>query len=267
MVCYLVWSVRASPGVQEAGLFETRKVYKTYEQIARHIRGAISSGDLRPGDRLPPEAELAHQFGVSRPTVREALKVLEALNVLESSTGPAGGTFVKDLDSSGVAEHLTESLALLLDVNGLTLKELCEAREAIETVTVKQAAAHRTDEDLDILRKIIEEDSLKDSDSIVSDISFHRAIADASKNRMLSLFMSAIHMTVRTLAERYVMPEAKQTSQRQHRGIYEAILEQNETLAEERMREHLRFAYEVYQRAIPGRATGDNGLRGARGSA
>lgn len=232
-------------------MFETRRVYKTYEQIMRHIREAISAGELRPGDKLPPEAELAHQFGVSRPTVREALKVLEALNVLESSTGPTGGTFVKELDSLGVAEHLKESLALLLDVNGVTLEELCEAREAIEIRTAKRAAERRTDADLEALRMIIEEDNLKDSDSIISDISFHRAVAEASKNRMLSLFMSSIHMIVRSLAERYIMPEAKQTSQLQHQAIYQAILQQDELLAEERMREHMLFASEVYQRAIP----------------
>ena len=74
------------------GSEETRKGHKTYQRIIMHIRGAISSGELRPGDRLPPETELARSLGVSRPTVREALKVLEALNLLESSTGPTGGT-------------------------------------------------------------------------------------------------------------------------------------------------------------------------------
>jgi len=74
----------------EAGANGVRKAHKTYQQIIIHIRGAISSGKLRPGDRLPPETELARRLGVSRPTVREALKVLEALNVLESSTGPTG---------------------------------------------------------------------------------------------------------------------------------------------------------------------------------
>ena len=83
-----------------AGSEGTRRGHKTYQQIIMHIRGAISSGELRPGDRLPPETELARSLGVSRPTVREALKVLEALNLLESSTGPTGGTFVRTL--SGV---------------------------------------------------------------------------------------------------------------------------------------------------------------------
>ena len=234
-------------------MFETRKVYRTYEQIVLHIREAIAAGELRPGDRLPTESELAHQFGVSRPTVREALKVLEALNVLKSSTGPRGGTFVTELDCLGVAEYLKDSLALILHVNGLTLEELCSAREAIEIPMVGQSALQRTEEDLAALRRIIEEDNYKDSDSIISDISFHRAISGASKNRMLSLFMDSLHLTMRMLAERYIMPEAKQASQRQHQGIYEAILHQDKDLAEVRMREHLKFAYNVYEQAIPKR--------------
>jgi GntR family transcriptional regulator, transcriptional repressor for pyruvate dehydrogenase complex len=242
-------------------LFERRRVYKTYEQIVRHIREAISTGELRAGDKLPPEPELAHQFGVSRPTVREALKVLEALNVLESSTGPRGGTFVKQLDSLAVAKHLKESLTLLLDVNGVTLEELYEARDAIEIRTARRAAERRTDADLEALSRIIEEDNLKDSDSIISDISFHRAVAEASKNRMLSLFISSIHMIVRSLAERCIMPEAKQISQRQHQAIYQAILQQDGSLAEERMREHMRFASEVYRRAILGGTVGKDGGR------
>ena len=90
-------------------------------------------GSCVPGDRLPPETDLARSLGVSRPTVREALKVLEALNVLESSTGPTGGTFVRSLDGAGVAEYLTDSITLLLDMDELTLEELWAAREAIET--------------------------------------------------------------------------------------------------------------------------------------
>src|SRR5919106_2788290 len=140
----------------EDGLGGTRKAGKTYERIIQHIRGEISSKKLRPGDRLPPETDLARSLGVSRPTVREALKVLEALNVLESSTGPTGGTFVKSLDEIGVAEYLTDSITLLLDTDELTLEELWSAREAIEILSVGMAAARRTEQDLAIMRRLIE---------------------------------------------------------------------------------------------------------------
>jgi len=232
----------------------TRKTRKTYERIIAYIRGAISSGELRPGDRLPPEMDLAQHLGVSRPTVREALKVLEALNVLESSTGPTGGTFVRSLDGAGVAEYLNDSITLLLDTDELTLEELWAAREAIEIPAVGMAALRRTEQDLATMREIIQSDEHKAFHAYFPDITLHRAIASASRNRLLSLFMLSIHMTIRTLSERYTMLDAKQVSQEQHRLIYEAILDQDEALAKMRMKEHLQMAYEVYRQAIPKKA-------------
>ena len=231
-----------------------RKARKTYQQIVAYIRGAISSGRLRPGDRLPRETDLARSLGVSRPTVREALKVLEALNILESSTGPTGGTFVRPLGSAGVAEYLTDSIWMQRDIEELPLEELWVAREAIETRAVGMAAVRRTEQDLATMRGIIESDERKDFDAYFPDITFHRAIADASKNRLLSVFMIAIHMTVGTLAERYILPEAKGISQEQHRLIYEGILERDEELAKTRMKEHLQMSYKVYRQAIPRKA-------------
>lgn len=229
---------------------------KTYEQIVEHIRGAISARELNPGDRLPPETELAKHLGVSRPTVREALKVLEALNILRSSTGPKGGTFVKSLSGLEVADYLKDSISLLLDIDELSLQELWAARETIDIPAAGMAAVRRTEQDLFVIEKTIEADELKDGDSIVSEISFHRAIAEASKNRMLSLFMSSIYMTLRSLSEHYILPEdmlleVKEASQEAHRLIFEAIAAQDELLARERMQEHLRLSYGVYDKAIP----------------
>lgn len=227
------------------------KTHKTYEKIMLHLRESISSGELKPGDRLPPETDLARSLGVSRPTVREALKVLEAMSILRSSTGPTGGTFVRAIDGLSIAEHLSDSITLLMDVDEMTLAELCEAREAVEIPAVGMAAARRTDSDLQAMKKIIEADEEMILDSLFSDISFHRAIADASKNGMLNLFMSSIHMVVRTLADRYILPEVKQVSQQQHQRIYRAVLSRNPEEARSAMRDHLRFAYDVYRQAIP----------------
>ena len=236
---------------------------KTYKQIVARIREAISAGELRSGDRLPPETDLARQLGVSRPTVREALKVLEALNVLESSTGPTGGTFVKPLDGAGVAEYLMHSISLLLDVDELTLKELWVSRGAIEVPLVGMAAVQRTEQDLATMRNIIARDEGRDFDDYFPDITFHTSIAQASKNRLLSLFMLSIDTTIKMLAERYTLPEAKQISQNQHRLIYEAIRDQDEMLARLRMKEHLQMAYEVYREAIPKVNTDNDFARGS----
>src|ERR671926_1419666 len=225
------------------GLDRTRKAGKTYERIIHHIRGEISSGKLRPGDRLQPEADLARSLGVSRPTVREALKVLESHNVLRSSTGPTGGTFVGAIDGAGVAEYLTDSISLLLDVDELTLEELWQAREITDVSAAELAALRRTEQDMFVIEKTLEMDERKEGVAIVSDIHFHTTIAEASKNRMLSLFAGSIHMTLRRLAECFVipeevLPEVKRISQQQHHLIYEAISEQDGSLAASRMREH-----------------------------
>ncbi len=232
------------------------KKNKTYEQIVDHIRTAISSKELKPGDRLPPETELAKQLGVSRPTVREALKVLEALNILRSSTGPKGGTFVKSINGLEVADYLKDSISLLLDVDEVSLQELWAARETIDITAAGMAAVRRTEQDLFVIEETIEADELKDGGHLVSDISFHRAIAEASKNRVLNLFMSSIYMTLRSLSEHYILPEdmlreIKEASQEAHRLIYEAIAARDELLARERMQEHLRLSYGVYEKAIP----------------
>lgn len=254
------------------GLDRSRKAGKTYKRIVEHIRGEISSKKLRPGDRLPPEANLARSLGVSRPTVREALKVLESQKVLRSSTGPTGGTFVEAIDGAGVAEYLKDSITLLLDVDELTLEELWEVREVTDVPAAELAAVRRTEQDMFVIEKTVEMDKLKEGVHIVSDISFHRAIAEASKNRMLSLFAGSIHMTLRTLAERYIMPEdvlpeVKRISQQQHRLIYEAISDQDGALAATRMREHLQLSYAVYERAMPRVRSGRIGKQPPAGDA
>ncbi len=240
------------------GVNGVRKAGKTYERIIEHLRGEISSRRLRPGDRLPPETDLARSLGVSRPTVREALKVLESQNVLSSSTGPTGGTFVEAIDGVGVAEYLKDSISLLLDVDELTLPELWQAREITDIPAAELAAARRTDQDVFVIEKTVDMDEHKEGVAIVSDISFHRAVAEASKNRMLSLFASSIHMTLRTLAERSiipedVLPEVKRISQQQHRLVFEAIANRDGATAAARMREHLQLSYGVYEQAMPRR--------------
>lgn len=115
----------------------------------------------------------------------------------------------------------------------------------------RMAAVRRTQQDLSGIRAAVESDDRGEFDSLISCLSFHRAIAAASKNRMLSLFMTSVHMTIRNLAERYILPEAKQVSQGQHRLIYEAVAGGDEALARSRMREHLRSAREVYREAVP----------------
>lgn len=182
--------------------------------------------------------------------------MLEALNILRSSTGPKGGTFVRNITELAVAEYLKDSISLLVNVDELSLQELWAAREMIDIPAAGMAARQRTEQNLFVIAKTIEADELKAGDNIVSDISFHRAVAEASQNRMLSLFMSSIYMTLKSVSDYYILPKdmllaVKASSQEAHRLIYEAIAAQDESSARENMQKHLSLSYSVYELAMP----------------
>ena len=165
-----------------------------------------------------------------------------------------------------MAEYLKDSISLLLDVDELTLEELWAARDVTDVPAAELAAIRRTEQDLFVIERTLEMDKGKEGVAIVSDISFHRAIAEASGNRMLGVFAGSIHMTLRTLAEGYAIPEevlteVKRISQEQHRLIYEAISEKDRDLAASRMREHLQLFYEVYEQAMPRGRPGSIGMQ------
>src|SRR3712207_5742397 len=152
----------------EDGLNGARKPGKAYKRIIGHIRGKISSRTLRPGDRLPPESDLARSLGVSRPTVREALKALESQNVLRSSTGPTGGPLVEAIDGSGVAVYLTDALSLLLDEDELTLEQVWQAGQITDVPAAELAALRRTEQDMFVIEKTREMDERKVGVAVVS---------------------------------------------------------------------------------------------------
>jgi DNA-binding FadR family transcriptional regulator len=158
-------------------------------QIAQSIRDAIVGGRLLVGDRLPSEAELAEQFSVSRPTVREALKRLAAQNLIRTQRGATGGAFVNHLSyAQAHNQHITTS-TLLLSMNAISFDVACEARYALERACAPLAAQRRNADHLRSLRAEIATQSapdLSDQDFCASDVAFHRALVDAAGNPVLS---------------------------------------------------------------------------------
>ena len=114
-------------------LFKPVKPRRTFEDISEQIKGLIYSRALKPEDRLPSERELAHQFNTGRMSVREALRMLEESGFVSIRQGANGGTFVKELDETG----MTKSLTGLVHVGNLTLQEITEARIVIETIILE----------------------------------------------------------------------------------------------------------------------------------
>lgn len=158
-------------------------------QIAKSIRDAIISGDLIVDERLPSEAELADQFDVSRPTVREALKRLAAQNLIRTRRGASGGAFVRRLSyDEAYAQHITTS-TLLLSMNAVDFETACEARFALERACAPLSAERCTPDHLATMRAEIHRQAqpgLSDERFCDSDVAFHRALVDGADNPVLS---------------------------------------------------------------------------------
>ncbi|MFZ5963924.1 FadR/GntR family transcriptional regulator [Thalassococcus sp. BH17M4-6] len=158
-------------------------------QIASDIRASIVAGRLMVGDRLPSEAELADQFGVSRPTVREALKRLAAQSLIRTQRGATGGAFINHLSYPDAYGQQITTSTLLLSMNAISFDTACEARFALERACAPLAAKRRTDAHLAALQAEIARQSrpdLSDEAFCASDVAFHRALVDGAANPVLS---------------------------------------------------------------------------------
>ena len=158
-------------------------------QIANAIRDAIVAGSLLVDQRLPSEAELAEQFKVSRPTVREALKRLAAQSLIRTQRGATGGAFVNRISfEEAYAQQITTS-TLLLSMNAVSFSTACEARYALERACAPLAAERRTADHLATMRAEIhrqDQPGLTDEAFCASDVAFHRALVDGACNPVLS---------------------------------------------------------------------------------
>jgi len=165
------------------------------KQVADKIRAAILDGRLKIDERLPTEEELAKSFGISRPTVREALKRLAAQNLIRSQRGPTGGTFVKRPDPEGLSSAITGAATLLVGVGAFDIDEIISARLETEAICCRLACERRSDDDLAAMRAEIalqRSTSLSDEDFCASDVRFHRALVKAAGNGPLNLMMYTV---------------------------------------------------------------------------
>ena len=124
--------VRATAEHRILRAMKVERIRKAYEQVADQLLSMINSGELKPGDRLPSEAELAADFGVSRTTVREALRILATRNLIHTRKGMAGGHFIVEPTVGSISEFLVANYGLLTAANTVTLEHLLQAREMIE---------------------------------------------------------------------------------------------------------------------------------------
>jgi len=215
------------------------------EQIAREIRRYVSSQDLRPGDRLGTEQELATEFGVSRPTLREALRLLAGSHLIRASTGPGGGIFVASTPNEGLSRNLSESIAAMLETDSVSLDELLAARIHLEVPLAGLAAANATPDTVVALRSAMDEAAGKHPaapEFSAADARFHRVIAAAAGNELLRGFTSwTLDVLQPSLVETVGHLIDADAILAQHAAICRAIERQRSRAAEQSMRAHLDY--------------------------
>jgi GntR family transcriptional repressor for pyruvate dehydrogenase complex len=208
------------------------------EDVAAQILEAFYAEGLKPGEWLGTEAKMAERFNVSRVTIRDAVSGLAARGLIDVRVGARGGLRIATSDP----ERLIDAFSIQLRLMGLTRDELFEAMLAIEPVTASLAAERATDEQIECLRRLVEQSSEAFDDPLrfsTLAVGFHQSLSEISGNRALRASLAALrsnqllHMgppPTRRIAERVA---------RIHHSILEAIAAHDPAVARERMREHL----------------------------
>ena len=217
------------------------------EVIAEQLYERIASGRWQPGDRIPAEWELAEGYGVSRGTVREALRILASRSLVRSVRGAQGGTFVIAPPADVISAQFGDFIVLQLRTGGLAPAEVDEARRILERECVRLAAQRRSEEDLRAIEAPIarvEADPQMPSDEwLAADVELHTAIAGASDNAVLEVAMTAVHAArPRTGPPLRAVPDRDgvdpQTVGTRQRAILEAIRRQDPDEAERALEAH-----------------------------
>jgi GntR family transcriptional repressor for pyruvate dehydrogenase complex len=202
------------------------------------IRGMIVAGELRPGDRLPREADLAQRLGLSRSSLREAVRALSLVRILDVRQGD--GTYVTSLDPA----MLLDALSFVVDLHHEgSLLHLLEARRVLEGQAALLAAQRIADEQLAELRELL--DAMPDCDTVEefveNDIAFHRAIAIASGNPVIAKLLESLSgPTIRARIWRGITEGgAIERTIAEHRAILAALEQRRPELAEASMTVHL----------------------------
>jgi GntR family transcriptional repressor for pyruvate dehydrogenase complex len=219
------------------------------EQVAAALQHRIQAAGLGPGDFLGREEDLAAEFGVSRPTLREALKLLASGNLIRANKGPGGGIFVAHTADQGVRRSLSDSIEMMLETGAVSLEELLDARTLLEVPLAGLAALQADEPTLDRLRAALAAETAADGDIDaihIADTEFHREIAAAAGNRMASVLTGWVFEVAQPrLMEELrdaVLPSAVLD---QHVALLKAFEKGDCARAERAMREHLLYLREV----------------------
>ena len=214
------------------------------EAIFQQIREKILCGEFRPNDRLPSERTLIEIFQRSRPTIREALRMLERSGLIKTIPG-SGGAVVKEISSQNIEQSL-EGMVLQKSISPI---DLYEFRTINETANIEWAVQRRTEDDIAAMREIIRqaESCKNDWDQFFAcDVNFHMAIVKAGKNQMSAIIHTVISQLISDIIARGFLGLTSKERERNrrdvivnHKALLQAIIDQNESKAKSIITNHL----------------------------
>ncbi len=236
-----------------SAIFSQIEHARTANEICGQIENLILEGVLRVGDKLPGERDLANQFGISRPIVREALKELEARGLLMTKHG--GGTFVADV----IGDVFSKTMLELIADHPKATADYLEYRREVEAIAAQYAARRATDDDRALLTDIIrrmeaahKKQSYEEEAAI--DVEFHQAICEAAHNVILLHTLRSCYRLLsngaffsRSLV--YGFPGARNKLLEQHKAIYQAIIDGEPIRAAEAAADHMEFVEQCKREA------------------
>lgn len=218
------------------------RIKKAYEQVTDQLREAIIRGDFAIGERLPREIDLAEMLGVSRTTVREALRVLSSESLIRTTKGATGGSFVTKPSLDYISEFMTTQINLLTAIDEVSIAETMEVRELLEIEATRLAAERRTAEQLNHLKHTVPAfpDAGSHEEITALNRSFHLSILEAANNRLMVVSAQPVYAVLQAHSQRHNLSgDDHQEILCDHSKIVDAIEASDSELAAATMREHL----------------------------
>jgi DNA-binding FadR family transcriptional regulator len=223
---------------------------KAYEDVATMLLEQILQGERVSGDRLPSEIELANHFGVSRATVREALRLLTARGLIRTAKGMRGGSYVQVPSVEHIADTLRSSLNILTAAAYVPVEELLEARELLEIPAARLAATRRTDQDIARMKETIRlpGSAVETEIEFAYNADFHKLILDAAGNTLLLIAAQPVFAVLRDGFQRSSLGAGFHEAVREHHHeIARAIERGEQESAGELMHQHLEYLRPTYE--------------------
>lgn len=221
-----------------------------YQELAEVLRAQILSGELKPGDRLPVEPDLSAQHGVSRSTVREALRVLSSQHLVTTTRGVVGGSFVAYPQPEQISGYLETGLSMMTLFHGVSVDRLLEVRDMMEVPAAGLAALRHEEGQLEELREtLFDPRTLPPDATFARNRGFHEVLLRMTGNPLLEVVAQPVFRVLdggfrRNAAPRRFWSEVGAD----HRAIVEAVAARDEQAARAAMHEHLVRLRPTYQR-------------------